>query len=582
MARSSDLGVAAFDVKVGGASVDPSVLAAVAEISVDARLRVPDQLTMRLRDDQGSIIAAGTFAVGTAIKITLGSDDDTDEASVFDGQVSALAPRFDPTSVMLTVIALDRGCLLQRAPVTASYQEMSYGAIAAKLARAAGLRAGTIDSGLTLPFVQQSNETEWAFLWRLALDVDYELKVTGDELHFRAAGGPAGSSPVTLKLGEELRSFSPRVSAVQQIGRVEVRGWDPTAAKAVSATAQPPAKTDSAPGISRESVAGALGEGSVVVVDHPLLDQQHATTVARSVAAHIANAYIEGEGTADGDPDLKPGARVELEGVGKAFGGTYALSGVRHVLSPQGSFETRFYICGREDRSLLGLAEARSEGGSGWGRRIVVGVVTNNDDPEKRARVRVRYPTLSDDHEGWWARVVAPGAGGARGLLSLPEVGDEVLVVFEHESEQHPYVLGSVFNGRGMPGALSTTDGSFGLFSDRQLIVTAVDKIDMTAGTSMKLAAAGDAVLTTHSGTGGGAAGDITISSKGRLAMTADQDVAVKASATVGVTSNAGMKLAAGSTLEISGQGQVTITGASIRLQAASIVQVSAPRVKLG
>jgi phage baseplate assembly protein V len=79
---------------------------------------------------------------------------------------------------------------------------------------------------------------------------------------------------------------------------------------------------------------------------------------------------------------------------------------------------------------------------------VVVGVVTNNQDPENMHRVKVRFPWLSNDVESNWARVAAPMAGKNRGAYFLPEVDDEVLVAFEHGQVDHPFVLGSLWNGK--------------------------------------------------------------------------------------------------------------------------------------
>ena len=49
-----------------------------------------------MRDDDTSIIDAGTFAVGTAVTVTLGAADDDASGKVFDGQVTTLAPEFEP------------------------------------------------------------------------------------------------------------------------------------------------------------------------------------------------------------------------------------------------------------------------------------------------------------------------------------------------------------------------------------------------------------------------------------------------------------------------------------------------------
>jgi phage protein D len=570
-----DAGVVGFTIDAAGQIVAAEVHEQVVEIVVDARLRVPDRLTLRVRDDDTKILDAQTFAVGTAVQVTLGAVDADTTGQVFDGQVTTLAPDFDQGQVTLTVLALDRGCLLQRAPKTASYQSMSYGDIARQLASAAGLSAGAISDGLTLPFVQQSNETGWDFLWRLALDVDYEVKVHGSQLSFAPAGGSASGQPATLTLGQELWSFSPRVTGIGQVGSVAVRGWDSAAAQAIAASATP-GRTLSTPGVARDSVADALGEGAAVVVDRPVIDQGHATSVAGSVAAQIANAYVEGEGVLEGTPTLTAGARVKIAGVGAAFGGTYAVSGVRHVVRAASGYETQFFVSGCEDRSLLGLAGSAMPLRTGWARRIVVGVVTNNEDPDALGRVRVRYPALDDSLEGWWARIVAPGAGASRGLLTLPKPGDEVLVAFEHENEQHPYVLGSVYSGPAKPGALSTTDGSFSLTSDKQLTVVAADAVSLT-GKTMTLSSNDDAKLTT---TGSGA---VDVAAKGALTLQSDQAVSLKAGTSAELEAGTSLKISSGGAeIDVGPGGQVSIKGVSVSVQASGVLMLSGAQVMLG
>ena len=82
---------------------------------------------------------------------------------------------------------------------------------------------------------------------------------------------------------------------------------------------------------------------------------------------------------------------------------------------------------------------------------VVVGVVTNNQDPEKTGRVKVKFPWLNDTDESNWARVATMMAGKDRGTWFLPEVDDEVLVAFEHGDVQFPYVIGSLWNGVDTP-----------------------------------------------------------------------------------------------------------------------------------
>jgi uncharacterized protein involved in type VI secretion and phage assembly len=82
---------------------------------------------------------------------------------------------------------------------------------------------------------------------------------------------------------------------------------------------------------------------------------------------------------------------------------------------------------------------------------VVVGIVTNNQDPEKLGRIKVRFPWLSDVNESAWARLSTPLAGKGRGFYYLPEIEDEVLVAFEFGDINRPIIIGSLWNGENIP-----------------------------------------------------------------------------------------------------------------------------------
>ena len=79
---------------------------------------------------------------------------------------------------------------------------------------------------------------------------------------------------------------------------------------------------------------------------------------------------------------------------------------------------------------------------------VVVGIVTNINDPDGAGRVKVKFPWLKHDQESRWARVMSFMAGNERGGVFRPEVDDEVLVLFEHGDTRFPYVIGAVWNGK--------------------------------------------------------------------------------------------------------------------------------------
>ena len=86
----------------------------------------------------------------------------------------------------------------------------------------------------------------------------------------------------------------------------------------------------------------------------------------------------------------------------------------------------------------------------GWGAVPLLARVVSLDDPDHRNRVQVALLSLAADvaqAAPLWARVVAPMAGDDRGLFCLPDVGDEVLVVFAQGDLRAPLILGGLWNG---------------------------------------------------------------------------------------------------------------------------------------
>lgn len=82
---------------------------------------------------------------------------------------------------------------------------------------------------------------------------------------------------------------------------------------------------------------------------------------------------------------------------------------------------------------------------------VVIGIVTNVDDPDDLGRIKVKFPWLADDEESHWARISNLLAGNNYGSWFLPPVGGEVLVAFEHGDIRFPYVLGMLWNGKDKP-----------------------------------------------------------------------------------------------------------------------------------
>lgn len=94
----------------------------------------------------------------------------------------------------------------------------------------------------------------------------------------------------------------------------------------------------------------------------------------------------------------------------------------------------------------------------GYIKGVALALVTQNKDDESQCRVKVSYPWHEKPRDSYWARLAVPMAGASRGMVFIPEVGDEVLVAFEREDLRFPYILGALWNGKDKP-PLANDDG---------------------------------------------------------------------------------------------------------------------------
>lgn len=186
----------------------------------------------------------------------------------------------------------------------------------------------------------------------------------------------------------------------------------------------------------------------------------------------------------------------------------------------------------------------------------VIGTVTNNQDPDNLGRVKVQFPWLSDEDESNWARIVSPMAGKETGIFFLPEVGDEVFVVFQYGDINMPYVVGSLWNGVDVPPE-TNSDGknNIRIIKSRSGHIIKLDDtegkekieiVDKTEKNMITIDAKDNKIsLTTDK--------DIEIAApNGKVTITA-KDLEMKSSAATKIEASAGMDLKASGTMNVKG-----------------------------
>lgn len=556
---ASERHIALYAVLVDGNEIDPQLAQRMHEVRVMSFSRLPDLCTLsvsfaKAKEGEDEPIDGHPFEIGKPLEIRLGAREALTTTTLFKGEIVTLEPTFGSGNVELLVRALDHSHVLMRSRRVRTFQNQTSSDIVEKVVKEAGLSVETEPSGEPHEFMQQDNETDWDFIWRLADRIGFEFVVEAQVAKFR---GPGQGDAVELEWPKTLRSFNPRLTAVQQVSEVSLLAQDPMTKEAIDVSASSSDQIAQI-GVERDQIADAFAGDKLHVATEPVKSEAEGEALAQALLDKLANGYVAAEGVCDGNPAIRAGVCVRVTGVGETFSGTYRVASATHVLSGGSTYDTRF--ANSASHTLLGtLAPEQSGAAPRFGSQLVLGIVTNNSDPEGLGRVRVRYPALGPDAEGAWARIAATSAGSERGLLMLPVTGEEVLVGFEHDDTTRPYVLGSLFNGRDTPGEdlLHGEDGSFALKSDTNIYAE--------SGNDLALKSGGDLTETV--------AGDLTASVEGKASLTASQPMQIE-----------------GQSITITGQAEVTIEGSAtltltcggtqIQLSSAG-VQISGPMISL-
>jgi uncharacterized protein involved in type VI secretion and phage assembly len=192
---------------------------------------------------------------------------------------------------------------------------------------------------------------------------------------------------------------------------------------------------------------------------------------------------------------------------------------------------------------------------------LVVGVVTNNQDPDDLGRVKVRFPWLSDAEESHWARIAVPMGGKERGTYFLPEVDDEVLVAFEHGNPGFPYVLGALWNGKDAPPA-TNGDGKNNLRLIKSRSGHVIKLNDEDGKETIEIidkSGKNSIVIDTAKNT-------LTITSDKDIALAAAQGTIKLEAQKIELKSSADTKIEAGAGMDVKASATLNVKGATVNL----------------
>ncbi len=408
-----------------------------------------------------------------------------------------------------------------------------------------------------LPFNVQYNETDWNFISRMMFENGEWFYYDGQHINLGAAKGK------TLNIRpEHVMSLDFSFSATRPVG--PLRAWDYLKNGEVELKPAAPKHGDNY-ATDIQSTSDNLYPSHKV--DHaafpsyPEGDQYHTT---KDLLTGRLDKSRQGKGndtfTVIGSSDvgeIQLGSILKLDGFG--HGGEYVVTRVTHTCNGRDNYQNYFQAVPVESGipSSVSVIRPRIESS--------VAKVTDNKDPKKLGRVRVKFDWGSQPSP--WLRIVWPHAGKDRGFYFVPEIGDEVMVAFEMGHEAFPYVLGSLYNGKNAQTGkyddkdklkvIRTISGNEILFDDNGRLVM------RNAENSMELSCKDNGIL--------------TITTKGDMFLKADKNISIESGENLTIKAGKDMKVEAAMKHETkSGQDMKVESGMKYELKSAMDMAIKA------
>ncbi len=600
MTSQAPEGLPSFVVAIDGRELDREAAEDVLKIEVVEEVGRLALATVLLRnwDPEANTMDEsdeGAPGPGSLITISLGYQDQLEV--VFDGLVVAMSARGRTGSLPeLELRCRCRGILLLGAQRFRVWSDQSDYDAVASLCRDVGLETDG-KSAFQSPFVVQYRLSDWAFIQARASALGIQAYVRGTTLHF-AAARVESQTRVTLEWGQGLIDFDLSQDLSTATGDAQASSWDPESKEVISVKAaasaarypkgERPALTQL---LSKAKLTGSRAQGVGQCIP---MDQAELGALSQSLVDRGATDACFGTLTTYGNSAIRADSTLEVRGLGAAFDGPYYVTRVRQ----------RFDVSGFETQIGLGTPPTPRPHGHGSDERVmpamdslVLATVESFEDADRsQARVQIRLPWMDESAAPLWARLATSAGGAGRGILFVPEPGDEVMVQFVDGDPRHPVVVGGLWNGKDAPPepydaekndrrAIVSRAGHRVVFHDGdeqpgislETAAGQVVRLDDTSGSESislddksgnRLAMNSDGIsITAASGTTlslSAPGGDIAIGGK---ALTADTDADMV------------MKAGGGATLE--GMGQVTVKGATATIDGGSLLTATGGMIKL-
>ncbi len=459
------------------------------------------------------------------------------------------------------------------------------------LIRNAGAAASVAATAIRHEALVQYDCSDWDFMLARADAIGLLVNVDGDTVSVQPPP-TSGSAALTVTWGNDLIDFDADIDARTQWSAVQAGSWDPKTQLLLQGKQATPVTLTEQGNLTGSDLAAIASPDVLKLQTCAPQPEEMLDALAEAVQTKAALARIRGCVSFQGNALARPGALVEMKGVGKRFSGTVLLSAVEHEIG-DGNWVSHAEF-GMEPRWQAQRSSAAAGPHGALLNRVgglQIGVVLALDgDPAGEHRILVSLPASEAAGQGIWARLLNLQASAGFGSFFVPEVGDEVLLGHLDQDPCHPVVLGSLYSSNHAPPhaltakndikAIVTRSGTRIEFDDadrlitlttparNQLVLSDSDKgvtVKDQSGNRIQLSEEGIALDSIKGITLVARQGGITLDAPGAITIRSKADVTLEG---LNVACHAQARFAAKgtATAELSAAGQTTVRGAMVMI----------------
>jgi phage protein D len=374
-----------FQVRINGQTVPAALRASITSTSYQTGLEGADRVELSIANENLRWLDHPLLKLDNTLALSMGYAPGPLRQQ-FVGEIVALSPTFPASgSPMITVTAQDLRHRMQRGnkvrwfaisaeclgnfpiPDTAVASMVTTENMMVPILDPIGAALSILTGGAEVFIARgdpdarqkmirrQGGESDYDFLRRICVENGWEMVMDnqgplgGRRLHFLSLIDSSLKKPVTLRYGQSLIDFTPRISNVGQVARVAVSFWVSSLNLEFTVTAgwdwdRSALMLEIVPGYGAPELAvGKDANKNPVMVLNESLTNKTAPRVLVSKLLAKLNNRLTGNGRCVGDPRIQAGTLMRLEGVGEQFGGLYRVTSATHTIDG-GGYQTNFEL----------------------------------------------------------------------------------------------------------------------------------------------------------------------------------------------------------------------------------------------